>query len=158
MLVAPTQITMNSTLYVNSVATASCVLSNGTASSENIAFRRLQNFWSAGMEGGNFRIKSSWNSLYSNVPAGTNMSPMVAVQINQDAFVNMAGHRRLWGTLYAKTDIDCQRTTHFRNDIRIEPTALNTQEGICILGGMTSVSIFWYSAEVLTMSVKTSSL
>ena len=76
------QSTLNTTLHVNSASTPPCILNNSTASTANIAFRNRQKCWNAGMEAGNFRIKSNWISLESNMPAGTNVSPMVAVQIN----------------------------------------------------------------------------
>ena len=50
------------------------------------------------MEGGNFRIKSSWLQFHV-VPVGTNMYPMTDVQMNQ--YVNYAGNMNLWGTIYA---------------------------------------------------------
>ena len=54
MLVSPTQITMNSTLYIDSSAATPCVLSNTTGANANIDFRYLTNVWNAGMDGGNF--------------------------------------------------------------------------------------------------------
>jgi hypothetical protein len=72
------------------------------------------------------------------------MASTVALQINQDGFVNLAGHMNLWGTLYAKQDMYCERTAYFRNDIEIRPTVLNTQAGIFMRGGSISVDNFWY--------------
>ena len=80
--------------------------------------------------------------LYT-IPAGLNMPPTVAVQINQDAFTNFAGNMNLWGTLYAKQDIWNERTANFRRDISIRPTTTITQAGINIYGGET-LSKYWY--------------
>ena len=56
MLVSPTQITMNSTLHINSSAGTPCILNNNAGANANIDFRYLTNSWSVGMDGGNFRI------------------------------------------------------------------------------------------------------
>ena len=98
MLVSPTRITMNSTLHVNSSAATPCVLSNTTGANANIDFRYLTNFWNAGMDGGNFRIKSNW-LLSHSIPAGANMASTVAVQINQDAKTSFANDVIVWGNL-----------------------------------------------------------
>ena len=94
------------------------------------------------MEGGNFFIKSNFLPLYT-IPAGSNMPSTVAVQINQDAFANFAGHMNLWGTLYAKQHIWNEGTSTFARDINIRPTTTNTQAGINIYGGGT-LSNYWY--------------
>ena len=95
------------------------------------------------MGGCNFRIKSSWLQSHA-VPAGTNMSPMTAVQINQDACVNFAGHMNLWGILYAKPDMWNEGSANFRRDVSIRPTVLNTQAGINMFGGNSSLENYWY--------------
>ena len=70
------------------------------------------------------------------------MPPTVAVQINQDANANFAGHMNLWGTLHAMQDIWNEGTAHFR-DISIRPSTTITQAGINIYGGET-LSNYWY--------------
>jgi hypothetical protein len=45
MLVSPTQITMNSTLHINSSAGTPCILNNTVGANANIDFRYLSNFW-----------------------------------------------------------------------------------------------------------------
>ena len=143
MLVSPNRITMNSTLHINSSNATPCVLNNPSGASANIDFRYLSNFWNVGMDGGNFRIKSSW-LLNHPIPAGINMASTVAMQINQDAYVNFAGHMNLWGTLYAKQDIWNEGSANFRYDINIRPTVLNRQAGINMFGSNASLENYWY--------------
>ena len=143
MLVSPNRITMNSTLDINSSNATPCVSNNPTGASANIDFRYLTNFWNVGMDGGNFRIKSNW-LLSHSIPAGANMASTVAMQINQDGYVNFAGHMNLWGTLYAKQNIWNDGYANFRNDISIRPTVLNTQAGIHMFGGSSSIENYWY--------------
>ena len=95
------------------------------------------------MEGGNFRIKSNWLQ-FDGVPAGASMSPMTADQINQDAYVDIAGNVNLWGTIYATQDIWNAGSANFRRDISIRPTVLNTQAGISMFGGDSSLDNYWY--------------
>ena len=142
MLVSQTQITMNSSLNINSSNNPACVINNPTVANSNISFRNGANFWTTGMEGGNFLIKSNFLPSYT-IPAGSNMPSMVAVQINQDAFANFAGHMNLWGTLYAKQDIWSEGTAYFRRDIRIQPTVESEQSGVLMYGG-PGLTNYWY--------------
>ena len=98
MLVSPTEMTMNSTLHLNSSNATPCVFNNTTGANANIAFRYRSNFWNAGMDGGNFRIQSNW-LLSHSIPAGANLASTVAVQINQDAKTSFANDVNVWGNL-----------------------------------------------------------
>ena len=143
MLVSPNKITMNSTLHVPSSAATPCVFSKTTGANANIDFRHLSNFWNAGMEGGNLRIKSNW-LLPHSIPAGANMASTVAVQINQDAKASFANDVNVCGNLATYQDLDNNGTATFRRDIEIRPTTLYTQAGVLMRGGSVSVDNLWY--------------
>ena len=143
MLVSPTEITMNSTLHVNSSNATPCVFNSTTGANAHIAFRYLSNFSNVGMDGGNFRIKSNW-LLSHSIPAGANTASTVAVQIKQDAKTSFANGVNVWGNLNTYQNLDSNGTATFRRDIEIRPTTLNTQAGIFMRGGSGSVDKFWY--------------
>ena len=112
MRVSPNKITMNSTLHINSSAATPCILNNNTGANPNIDFRYLTNFWNVGMDGGNFRIKSTWLSSHA-IPAGANMASTVAVQINQDAKTSFAHDVNIWGNLNTYQNLDNNGTATF---------------------------------------------
>ena len=60
MLVSPTQITMNSSININSSNNPVCVINNPTVPNSNISFRHGANFWTTGMRSGNFVIASNY--------------------------------------------------------------------------------------------------
>ena len=92
---------MNSSLHINSSATTPCIINNPTVGTADVSFRNGATYWNAGMEGENVMIKSRFLLSPSyTIPAGSNMPSTVAVQINQDAYANFAGHMNLWGTIH----------------------------------------------------------
>ena len=100
MLVSPTQITMNSSLNINSTTDPACVINNPTVANSNISFRNGANFWTTGMRSGNFVIAS--NYITTN-RAGGNIQNDVAIQINQNGFLNIPHDMNLWGVYTPNT-------------------------------------------------------
>ena len=93
------------------------------------------------MDGGNFLIKSNW-LLSHSIPAG--LPSTVVMQINQDAKTSFANDVNVFGNLNTDQNLDNNGTATFRRDIEIRPTTLNTQAGILMRGGSSSVDNFWY--------------
>ena len=113
MRVSPAQITMNSSLNINSTTNPSCVIKssagggggtlridNGVHNNASIGFYNNQNkYWTAGMRSGNFVIASDY--ITTNRSGGAIQND-AAMQVNQDGFVNLPNDMNLWGDIYCK--------------------------------------------------------
>ena len=128
---------------VESTTNPSFIINNPTVANSNISFQNGTNYWTTGMEGGNFFIKSNFLPLYT-IPAGSNLPSTVAVQINQDAFANFAGHMNIWGDVYSKRDLYVAGTFWGSGAINCVSQAIiyansaNTETKIAIFGGSST--------------------
>jgi hypothetical protein len=59
----------------------------------------------------------------------------VAIQINQDGYLNLPHDISIYGDIYASKDLDVDGIATFKQTISIEPNTLNTAAGINIFGG-----------------------
>jgi hypothetical protein len=153
MLVSPTQITMNSTLNINSTTSPSCVIKstagggggtlridNGVHNNASIGFYNNQNkYWTAGMRSGNFVIASDYITTNRS---GGDIQNDVAMQVNQDGFINLPNDMNLWGDIYCKRNLYTTGVVESSNALTIKATAANSETKIAIFGG-SSVSNYW---------------
>jgi hypothetical protein len=71
----------------------------------------------------------------------------IAIQVNQDGFIDIPNDMNLWGDIYCKKDIalDIQATNNFS----IKATTINDEAKIAIFGG-SSLNNYWiYRTELI---------
>ena len=74
----------------------------------SIGFYNHQNkYWTTGMRSGNFVIASDY--ITTNRSDG-NIQNDVAMQVNQDGFINLPNDINLWGDVYSKRDLNVAGT------------------------------------------------
>ena len=82
------------------------------------------------MRGGNFVIAS--NNITTN-DSNNAIQSDVAVQINQDGFLNLPDDINIYGDVSASRDMDVDGVATFKRHISIKPNTLNTAAGTCKL-------------------------
>ena len=74
----------------------------------------------------------------------------MAIQVNQNGFLNVPHDMNLWGDIYPKSNIWNGGTATFRNHIEIRPTVPNRQAGLIKRGGATTSSdlnLLWHAGR-----------
>ena len=124
---------MNSTLDINSTTPPSLVINStvsgagGTLRINNFAnnnasigfYNHLDKSWTAGLRSGNFVIYS--NYITTN-KSNSQIANDIAMQVNQDGFVNIPNDMNLWGDIY------CKRSLESTNNFSIKATTINDEE------------------------------
>ena len=91
------------------------------------------------MRGGNFVIASDYITTNRS---GGNIQNDVAMQVNQDGFINLPNDLNLWGDVYCKRNLYTTGVVESSNALTIKATAANTETKIAIFGG-SSVGNYW---------------
>jgi hypothetical protein len=115
-------------------------IDNGVHNNASIGFYNNQNkYWTAGMRSGNFVIASDYITTNRS---GGNIQNDVAMQVNQDGFINLPNDINLWGDVYCKRNLYMTGVVESYNALTIKATAANTETKIAIFGG-ASVGNYW---------------